>query len=113
MSTDQLKEQFFETKIDSINQKIPKITKLAKTVPYFAYYMYNALVKHDLIYRQRIGINVEMNKKTSNKLRIFAKRMVGQSIKDKNTLSKTSNTTRYSVLAINTSHLVENQENCT
>ena len=107
IGTEIYKQQCFQTKMDSINPKIQKLTKLVETSPLAAYYLYNTTVKHEPTYMQRIGIREEMIKKTGNELRILAESIVGQSISDENTVSEISNPTRYGGLAISDSHLVE------
>ena len=87
--------------------KIKRITDVAKTSPHSAYYLYGAVVKHELTYMQRIGICEKMFKETATELKIFAESLVGQYIRDENVMSEIANPTRFGGLAINASNLVE------
>ena len=87
--------------------KIKRITKVAKTSPHSAYYLYSAAVKHELTYMQRIGIGKKMIKETAKELKVFAESLVGQYIRDKNVMNEIANPIRFGGLAINASNLME------
>ena len=81
--------------MERINNKTRKLTRLAKTSPHAAYYIFTALVKHELTYLQESGVQEDLVKETEVVLKKLGESLVGQAIVCVNTHQQISNPTRY------------------
>ena len=67
------KSEFLKIKMEKMNEKIRKLTRLAKTSPHAAYYIFTASVKHELTYLQEIGVQENLVKETKVVLKNLVK----------------------------------------
>ena len=84
-----------------------KLTRLAKTSPHSAYFLYTSSVKHELTYLQRIGLDPSIIKDIERCSKTMVESLVGQTIVDEKIHEQVSNPTRFGGLAINTKWLEE------
>lgn len=107
IGTTRFKHQFMTEKISKINEKVTRLTRVAKTSPHAAYHLFTSSVKYEYTYLQRIGMDESLTSNIEVSCKRLVEGLVGQKIPNEKTLQQISNPTRYGGLAINTCRWAE------
>ena len=94
--------EYVGQKLEKFNEKIRKLTRIAKTSPHVAYSLYQVHTKHEIGYLMRTAsLTPDMLRETKKLLTEFAESIVGQKIVSKSTLEELSLPNTWGGISIN------------